>query len=88
LKVFQDDEEYGRRMVGRADVPADTGAAYEVRMFGATSVITERFMIGTVTHFPKDGGLPVEERAVLAASGQPVELLPGWMPLRPDRGEE
>jgi hypothetical protein len=45
------------------------------------STICERFTVGTVTHLPKSGGAPVVERAVLAAPGQLVELLPGWQPL-------
>ncbi len=32
-------------------------------------------------HLPEGGGAPVVERAVLAAPGQLVELLPGWVPL-------
>ena len=37
--------------------------------------------VGVVTHLPGGGGAPVVERAVLAAPGQPVELLPGWVAL-------
>jgi hypothetical protein len=80
LKVYVDDED-GRRLIGRADVPEDAGPAYEVPMFGPISVIMERFTVGTVTHLPEGGGAPVVERAVLAAPGQFVELLPGWEPL-------
>ncbi len=53
---------------------------FEVPLFGAASVITESFAIGAVTHLP-NGGAPVVERAMLAAPGQLVELLPGWVPL-------
>ena len=82
MKVYVDDD-HGRRLIGRADVPDDCGPVYEVPMFGAASVIAERFMIGAVTHLPEGGGAPVVERAVLAAPGQVVELLPGWVPLAP-----
>jgi hypothetical protein len=80
MRVYLDDDN-GRRLVGRADVPEDAGPAYEVPMFGAASVITERFTVGAVTLIPAGGGAPVVGRAVLAAPGQLVELLPGWKPL-------
>ena len=70
-----------KRLVGRADVAEDAGPVFAVPMFGAASVIAERFAIGAVTRFPAGGGAPVVERAVLAAPGQLVELLPGWAPL-------
>ncbi len=70
-----------RRLVGRAEVPEDAGPVFEVPLFGATSTIAEAFAIGTVTHLPDGGGAPVVERAVLAAPGQLVDLLPGWQPL-------
>jgi hypothetical protein len=41
----------------------------------------EPFIVGAVTRLPEGGGAPVVERAVLAAPGQLVELLPGWVPL-------
>ncbi len=67
-------------LVGRADVPDDHGPVYEVPLFGAASVISERFALGTVTHLPA-GAAPVVERAVLLVPGQMAELLPGWVPL-------
>jgi hypothetical protein len=70
-----------KRLVGRADIPDDTGPVYEVPLFGAVSVIRERFTIGTVTHLPAGAAVPYVERAVLLSPGQPVELLPGWQPL-------
>ena len=70
-----------KRLIGRADVPADCSPVYEARLLGAASVVTGRFATGAVTHLPDGGGAPVVERAVLAAPGQPVELLPGWVPL-------
>jgi hypothetical protein len=50
---------------------------------GRQSVFRERYTIGTVTHLPSAPApaLPVVERAVLLADGQPPELLAGWMPL-------
>lgn len=80
MKVYVDDDG-GRRLVGRADVPEHCGPAYEVRLFGSAAIIAENFMIGSVTHLPPSGGAPVVERAVLASPGQLVELLPGWVPL-------
>ena len=80
MKVYVNDDG-GRRLVGRADVPEDCGPVFEVPLFGAASTIAERFTIGTVTHLPEGGGAPAVERAVLAAPGQLIELLPGWAPL-------
>ncbi len=80
MKVYLD-ESGERRLIGRADVPEDCGPVFEVPMFGAASTIAESFAIGAVTHLPDGGGAPVVERAVLAAPGQLVELLPGWQPL-------
>lgn len=69
------------RLVGYADVPGDAGPVFEVPLFGPTSVIRERFTIGTVTHLPESGGEPMVVRAVLLAPGQVADLLPGWRPL-------
>lgn len=69
------------RLVGHAAVPPDVGPVFEVPLFGAASVIRERYTIGTVTHLPDSGGEPVVVRAVLLAPGQLPELLPGWRPL-------
>ena len=80
MKVYLD-ESGEKRLIGRADVPDDGAPVYEVSLFGAASTIAESFTVGTVTHLPNDGGAPVVERAVLAAPGQLVELLPGWQPL-------
>lgn len=80
MKVYLDDGG-DKRLIGRADVPDGHGPVYEVPLFGAASVIAERFALGTVTHLPAGGGAPVVERAVLAAPGQLVDLLPGWHPL-------
>ena len=70
-----------KRLVGRADVPETAGPVFRAPMFGAASIIVEPFVVGAVTHLPDGGGAPVVERAVLAAPGQLVELLPGWVPL-------
>lgn len=80
MKVFVDDGD-GRRLVGWAGVPEDCGPMFEVPLFGAASTISERFTVGSVTRLPEGGGAPVVERAVLAAPGQLLELLPGWEPL-------
>ena len=80
MKVYVDDDN-GRRLVGRADVPDDCGPVYEVPMFGAASTIAERFAVGAVTCLPEGGGAPVVERAVLLAPGQIAKLLPGWLRL-------
>lgn len=80
MKVYLD-EGGEKRLIGRADVPEECGPVFEVPFFGAVSTLAEQFTIGAVTHFPPGGGGPVIERAVLAAPGQLVELLPGWQPL-------
>jgi hypothetical protein len=79
MKVYLDDAGE-KRLLGRADVPEDVGAVYEMPLFGAASTIVERFTIGTVTHLPP-GGAPVVERVVLLSPEQYPELLPGWQPL-------
>ena len=75
------DENGGTRLVGRADVPEDCGPVYEVPAVREALAITEEFAVGAVTHLPEGGGAAVVERAVLVVPGQPVELLPGWVPL-------
>ncbi len=70
-----------KRLVGRADIPDDTGPVYEVPLFGAVSVIRERFTVGTVTHLPAGAAVPCVERAVLLSPGQVAGFLPGWQPL-------
>ncbi len=74
-------EDGEQRLLGRADVPANAGPVFRTPLFGAASVIVEPFVVGAVTRLPEGGGAPVVERAVLAAPGQLVELLPGWAPL-------
>ncbi len=70
-----------RRTAGGARGRAKAcGPAYGVPLFGAASTIAERFVVGAVTRFPAGGAMLVE-RAVLVVPGQPVELLPGWVPL-------
>jgi hypothetical protein len=69
------------RLVGRAEVPEDCGAVYEVPMSGDASEVAERFIIAAVPRQAGGGGAPALERAVLAWPGQLVELLPGWVPL-------
>ncbi|MGG5824057.1 hypothetical protein [Falsiroseomonas sp. HW251] len=48
MQIFQDDGGT-QRLVGRADVPPDHGPVFEVSLFGPSSVIRERFTIGTCT---------------------------------------
>ncbi|GAA0571072.1 hypothetical protein GCM10009416_07090 [Craurococcus roseus] len=80
MKVYTDDDG-GRRLIGHADVPDDCGPVYEVPVVKEALAATEEFAVGAVTHPPEGGGAPVAERAVPAAPGQLVELLPGWAPL-------
>ena len=80
MKVYLcDDGE--KRLVGRADVPENAGPVFRTSLFGAASIIVEPFVVAALTHLPEGGGAPVVERAVLAAPGQLVDLLPGWVPL-------
>lgn len=74
------DTDGDKRLIGRADSPEGCGPVYEVPLFGTASVVAGTFTVGTVTHL-SEGGAPVVERAMLASPGQPVELLPGWVPL-------
>ena len=80
MKVYLDDAGE-KRLLGRADVPEDTGPAYEVHLFGTASTIADRFTIGIVTHQPRGTAAPVVERVVLLVPGQRPEVLPGWQPL-------
>ena len=80
MKVYWD-EEGERRLIGRADIPDDVGPVYKVHLFGASSTITEHFIVGAVTNFgPEQGDIQVE-KAILLGTGQRPELLPGWQPL-------
>ena len=80
MRVFLDDGGE-KRLVGTADIPADHGPVYEARLFGAASIITDIFTIGTITHLPAGGGAPVVERVVLVTVGQVPSILPRWQPL-------
>ena len=80
MKVYLADDA-GTRLIGRADVPEDCGPVYEVPLFGAAATIVESFTIGNVTMISAGSNTPTVERAVLAAQGQLVDLLPGWEPL-------
>jgi hypothetical protein len=80
MRVFLDDGGE-KRLLGRADIPGDVGAVYEVRLFGPSSIIREAFTVGTVTQLGP-GKLDLGgERVILLAPGQRPELLPGWQPL-------
>jgi hypothetical protein len=80
MNVYTDDDG-GRRLIGRVDVPDDCGLVYEVPVVMEALATVEEFAVGTVTRPPEGGGAPVVERVVLAVPGQWVELLPGWEPL-------
>lgn len=81
VRVYVDDEG-GRRLVWRADVPEDDGPVFEAPMLGAAAPsIIETFAIGAATRLSEGGDVPVVDRVVLAAPGQFVHLLPGWAPL-------
>ncbi|RVT89297.1 hypothetical protein EOD42_25370 [Rhodovarius crocodyli] len=80
MKVYRDIAGE-QRLVGRADIPESVGAVFEVPLFGASSTIAERFIVGAVTSFLAGRDTPVVERAIIASEGQMVELLPGWQPL-------
>lgn len=77
MKVYREDA--GERLLlGRAHIPDDVGSVYEVHVFGASSMITDRFTVGAVTHLgPGPNDLRVE-RVILLAPGQRPEILPGW----------
>lgn len=80
MKVYRD-EGGERSLIGRAEIPDDVGVVLDVELFGPASDITDRFIIGTITHL---GPGPLEirvERAVLVSQGQFPEFLPGWQPL-------
>lgn len=79
MKVYLD-ADGEKRLIGRADIPENVGPIYEVPLFGAVSMIVERYTIGSVTHVLAGGGCRVE-RAVLLSSVQHPDLLPGWQPL-------
>lgn len=80
MKVYRDDAG-GKRLLGRAEVPDDVEALYELPLFGAASTIVERFVVAIVTHPLQDDGAPLVERVVLLSPEQRPELLPGWQPL-------
>lgn len=80
MKVYREDA--GERLlIGRADIPDDVGLVYEVHLFGASSMITDNFAVGVITHLgPGPEDLCVE-RVIFLALGQRPEILPGWEPL-------
>ena len=65
MKVYLGEGD-GMRLVGRAEVPEDCGAVYEVPMTGDASEITERFIIAAVPRPTRGDAAPALERAVLA----------------------
>lgn len=80
MKVYRDEADE-RLLIGRADIPDDVGPVYEVHLFGASSTITDHFIVGTVTQLGPEPGDARVERAILLGIGQRPELLPGWQPL-------
>jgi hypothetical protein len=80
MKVYLSDNG-ASRLIGRADVPDDGAPVFEVRLFGAASIIADTFTVGTVTHLPASGSGPVIERVILVSEVQRPEILPGWQPL-------
>jgi len=79
LKVYLDVDGQ-KRLIGRAEIPADAGPIFEVPLFGSASTMVEQFVIGTVTHLRPGNATPMVERAVIVSPGQLFELLPGWQP--------
>lgn len=79
MRVFLDDVEQ-RRLIGTAEVSADHGPMLEVRLFGASSTITETFTIATMTHV-HGVNPPTTERVVLVSPLQSPSILPRWQRL-------
>ena len=44
-------------------------------------MISENYILGTVTHLVADGGDPVIERVLFVSPLQAPEILPGWQAL-------
>ena len=80
MRVYLDDGER-QRLVGTAEISPDHGPVYEAQLFGSASVMTDQFTIGTITHLPAEGSVPVVERVVLLTPHQVPSLLPRWQPL-------
>jgi hypothetical protein len=80
MRVYLDDAGE-KTLLGEADILPESLPVLEVPLFAGASIVRERFTIGTLTHLPEGGGLPIVERAVLLAPGQVPELPPGWRPL-------
>jgi hypothetical protein len=78
LKVYLD-KNGEKILIGRADVPEGL-PFFDVELFGSSSMITDRFTIGSVTHLHA-GQPPFVETAVIVLPGQYAEILPGWQPL-------
>jgi len=79
MRVFLDDNGE-KRLIGTAEVPADQGPLLEVRLFGASSSITETFAIATLTHM-RGNDPPAIERVVLVSPLQTPSILPRWQSL-------
>lgn len=70
-----------RLLIGRADIPEDVGAVYEVHLFGISSTISEQFVVSTITHLGPSALEIRVERVILLSLGQRPDILPGWQPL-------
>lgn len=69
-------------LVGRCDIPEGTVDVYDVLLFGAKSMLMERFGIGEVVFYATtDDPKYRVEKGVLLIPGQDASLLPGWQPL-------
>lgn len=79
MKVYVDEDGH-KRLIGRAEIPVETGAVHREWLFGGDSSIYEDFAIGSVTIFGSDGSITVE-RAVVLSPLQRADFLPGWTPL-------
>ncbi|MCW8088212.1 hypothetical protein [Sabulicella glaciei] len=79
MKVYVDEDGH-KRLIGRAEIPEETGPVHREWLFGGESAIYEDFAIGSVTRFGTDGRTTVE-RAVILSPLQRADFLPGWAPL-------
>ena len=81
MKVYMQEADC-QRLIGHADIEDAGLPAFEVQLFGPSSIIRETFTIGTVTHFQPIPPFDISvERAVILGLGQRPEILPGWLAL-------
>lgn len=77
MKVVVTDGERAH-LIGWTDLPDDGLPEYVARLFGAASVVEERFKIVPASALGLVGVAP-DERVVVVEPGQMVELLPRWV---------